>query len=457
MRHLSVILFSVLLLPLVALSQDIESLDSFIFRTFKLTAPDINEFSTHTNAHTSSGGFVVGNGGDLVVCDKSISEELGSHELLDLVEGHLVKNYTYRDLSKKSVDEIVQKVLERLSILSTKEGENLSSLRGTLHSLIQGEVLSFIKRSEFLVDEELSDLNDSGIARVPRGCRVQQIAAQVLQPNFGEKAYLIDDYLWKKASNLSKAALMFHESFAKMYFSQGHRSTEYPRALVASLFSDQFLRLKSRVSDTYSTQLSTQQREAQGLKFFYYHRLFKLPFLGMNVELWKDSFSENEVKGYVKFYVDDREVLTFRSGQLMFSTKHPQYFTYLLNKADSGTLKISVGSEDNEEVRYYSYAYTSEGNQHFSIPILNLEIPLDRKRELTLRVNPISPSLYTNDRETFQIALNGPAGATVSSTGKLLKLSTKDLTINWLELKGGYQICKKNNCLSMDDFLLRNF
>ncbi len=148
-------------------------------------------------------GTFVGNGGDVVVCRHSISQEITSAEVLDLYEGRVHYGLRPQALRGLSVEETLQFFFHR----TYKYG---------LHIPGSGKDLEhFYNQANFLKGTVLVDMPDSWHLSFPKNCKVEQIVIQINPSRKFEKRYTVNQDLWDYLDNFNKAALVFHELLYK--------------------------------------------------------------------------------------------------------------------------------------------------------------------------------------------------------------------------------------------------
>ncbi len=149
-------------------------------------------FSAQTFA---GGGDRVGNGGDVVVCGDRV-------ELLDLYEARVKGHKPLKlesDTHEEMLNEVIERRIHRLQPLRAKRFRDY------------GE--EFFKESIILPGIELSDVDDAGLAVIPRGCKLEQIVIQLSDADIppGGHRYTISQDLWDQLDEFNKMALMLHE------------------------------------------------------------------------------------------------------------------------------------------------------------------------------------------------------------------------------------------------------
>ncbi|UXR65096.1 hypothetical protein EZJ49_02395 [Bdellovibrio bacteriovorus] len=168
----------------------------------------------------SASGNRVGNGGDVVTCPAQT-------ELLDFYESDLkLQNFD----GKNSYREIAGDVLKNLARLSPVQARNY-----------QRRLSQFIDESDFKADVTLTNIRDSKHLFKPKDetCKVRQIAIRRQDASSVSKRFLVDQDLWNKLSERSKAGLILHEIVYEHFYKLGEDNSIKARSLNAYLFSEQ--------------------------------------------------------------------------------------------------------------------------------------------------------------------------------------------------------------------------
>ena len=151
---------------------------------------------TTLHAHA---GIEVGNGGDAIVCRDS-GHQITSAELFDYYEARVLEDVSV-DLGPASLS-----VEEKLEI-AFRRLERFSPYRA---AAARQTASSFYANTRF-VRGDLSDVPDSGNVVTPEGCAIEQIAIQQEPTNPRRKRFTINEIIWEKLDNSSKAGLILHE------------------------------------------------------------------------------------------------------------------------------------------------------------------------------------------------------------------------------------------------------
>ncbi len=178
------------------------------------------------------GGHEVGNGGNVVECEKSV-------ELLDLFEARVLRNETFIESAKRDPFELAQDRLELLRKIDPRTAEIVAKLLKRLKTDISFEstlALGPIPDSEHVFTPE-----------DPK-CKVVQAAVFRKQPMAGEKKVLFNERLWKKMDSVQQAALLLHEAIYKHFSDLGETTSVKARFFVALILSKDF---GPKTADTY--------------------------------------------------------------------------------------------------------------------------------------------------------------------------------------------------------------
>ncbi len=193
---------------------------------------------------TATAGDRVGNGGDVIVCGDKV-------ELLDLYEAR-VRGFKPLKLTTQNHEDMFREVLER----------RLSQLQPQRASRYREYGQEFFRESLILPGIELSDVADAGLAVIPRGCKLEQIAVQLADGDIipGANRYTISQDLWDKLDEFNKMALMLHEVIYREAIKKNVGTSMTVRAMVGQLLRDEmdpllFLRLTQTFSPRNRTEL----------------------------------------------------------------------------------------------------------------------------------------------------------------------------------------------------------
>lgn len=397
---LLILVCAVSLLQTSAFASKSTNLSSKISNLFKVAPPSLKEYRKLQQSTGTGGGITVGNGGNLLVCAREFDQQLGKHELLDLIEGANLKDYTYQKLQNLNYDEVLTELKRRLNVLIPYQYQTSYQPKfrkvisynphpQSLSWVVDAEIDTFFDRALFLNRGNLSLMNDTGITIIPEGCELKQLAVQKIDGDFDGKNYYIDQKWWDKISDLSKAALVLHEIFVKKYTLQGYRTTEHARALVASIFSDQFLEMEKEILSL--NLLNLDFREIQGIKFFYHHNLFKVSFLGMSVTIPPNSFSIKDKSGEIietmEFIVDPMESLNVSTyGHVQFFTKRVQTYRFTHGQPKSPHIIVKSKGIEADETTYITHQLSGFGHvksENFNLSFARAEFYPHKENKIT--------------------------------------------------------------------------
>jgi hypothetical protein len=169
-------------------------------------------------------GGMEGGGGRAVVCRNS-KGAIRSAELLDLFEGRVQFGWNAK-IDHRDVKTQLKAAVKRLAE-GRDGGRSIDS--DYARSLQKWSDESFAKFK--FVDAELKPVDDSGEVVAPRGCKTEQVAN-----NLGY-TILMDDEIWPKFDNTSKAALILHEALYTELRRGGEKNSIRTRRLISLTFS----------------------------------------------------------------------------------------------------------------------------------------------------------------------------------------------------------------------------
>ncbi len=175
-----------------------------------------------------AGSTIIGNGGDVFVCDqgkRAILLDFWGATLLEEVKIKLADpaGYTYQE----KVVSLIEKVKMRFPRLA---------------ELLTQEFDFFERKKSIQSNIELPNIDDSFNKARPKGCEQRQVANQT-QATFlmwGEPWYLIDADLWGIMSEFDRAGLVIHEILYRIGLRYGLQHSRGIQLLVALLFSDDY-------------------------------------------------------------------------------------------------------------------------------------------------------------------------------------------------------------------------
>jgi len=159
----------------------------------------------------------VGNGGNAVVCEKSV-------ELLDYFESANLKRFKISPPKGGSFKEIAQKTLDRIRKYNPQLHRQYSRVLEKISDRIK-----FIDKSDF------RDIKDSFEVAVPHGCKIEQVANQ--QDVDGVRLFYISKSLWDKMPLDNQAGLILHEIIYEHFLFLGEPNSVKARQFNAYLGS----------------------------------------------------------------------------------------------------------------------------------------------------------------------------------------------------------------------------
>lgn len=180
-------------------------------------------------SNLSVAGTELGNGGDIVVCDKGIYADSPKTELLDFYEARTMRG-VIADLSEgTTAQEKAKAVLARLANFDKKLAEEYSY-----------RVDEFVGKAVFLKNTPLPDVPDSGYIYLESGCHLVQLVIQ-REPKFPkDPVYVIDANHWNQADVITQAGMILHEIIYTDTLRLGHQDSVRTRYIVGELASNQF-------------------------------------------------------------------------------------------------------------------------------------------------------------------------------------------------------------------------
>lgn len=147
---------------------------------------------------------IVGNGGDVLVCQGEVSK---TFEALDLFEARDDRgwNIEYPRPSSSAL-EIARQIIFRLQ--STSPQRSKTYLKW---------LESFTAEASFKDNTTLTDIDDSHHLYLPNNCYLKQIVIQRTPYLPGEKRYVVDNDLWIQLDATQQAAIILHELIFREY------------------------------------------------------------------------------------------------------------------------------------------------------------------------------------------------------------------------------------------------
>lgn len=176
----------------------------------------------------------VGNGGDSVKCRKNFLFYTDvTYIMLDEYEAQSLRKVKLNLGSKdESFEDKINRTINRLARLDPQRAKKYNTWWK-----------SFFDESLMNKGERLPNLADSGAVLIPRGCTINQVAAQQDPELPGDKRYTITEHIWKAFSNNSKAMLVMHELILRDFRSRQNApilSTKFVRYFNIMINSEKF-------------------------------------------------------------------------------------------------------------------------------------------------------------------------------------------------------------------------
>ncbi len=314
----------------------------------------------------AAGGDRVGNGGDVVVCGDRV-------ELLDLYEAR-VKGHKPLTLESDTHEEMLKEVIERRI-------QQLQPLRAKRFRDYGEE---FFKESIILPGIELSDVDDAGLAVIPRGCKLEQIVIQLSDADIppGGHRYTISQDLWEKLDEFNKMALMLHEVIYReaIYWESRRMGTARSmivRALVGEILRNEideglFLRLTMTGGPTNRTL-----------------ELFKFSIVSENLRIRRVSQNQFRLEAPHSFNVCVEVLRDRRCTSINRINVTPMGF-----ESDSGATSRFVGA--GEAVEIHNFRVTLDVPSFYNQENLQL-LPLEEAKRM-LQVLGAAPASFILSR-----------------------------------------------------------
>ena len=250
-----------------------------------------------------AGPHIIGNGGSGLVCDQSSKFNT---QLLDVFEMGLLLNLKAEYDSKNNYKTLALNFIERLSIFSRIDMNQLKSW-----------VKTFESESLFLDEVELVAVEDSVYYALPMGCLLQQAVIQKEPSLPGDQRYIINNRLWRQFDDLSKASLIIHEVIYRLFIinfgSYENQNSLSVRRTVSFVVSNHLKKLTS--SEIFDLQKS--------LGFF----VSQEKFLNVKNNIWLSD--PVQVKSYLlhlyKLEFDKATLVAKFSKTCSYINFHPAY------------------------------------------------------------------------------------------------------------------------------------
>ena len=168
-------------------------------------------------------GYEVGNGGGGIACDNHTSVQLADYsELVTPAQVHL--QYASATTWPKKVADLLNRI----------QSKNPARVALYLNWLNQ-----FLNEARFLQDSHLNPSADVGLVPIPNGCKYVQIAGQIEPDVSMPYRYIIDQNLWDRMDENSKAGLVLHELIWRevRHQTEPHKDGRFVREFTAWLTS----------------------------------------------------------------------------------------------------------------------------------------------------------------------------------------------------------------------------
>jgi hypothetical protein len=162
----------------------------------------------------------VGNGGNILVCNKDGKESL---QLLDLYESSLPPR---NEKDSKDAFALAKAALESFRKYDRKISEQYLLALEKMKSEI-----------EFKPDIEIQSSNDSKLKETPLGCRLVQIALRKNDVSSIEQKFIFSKTYWDRLALADQAGLLVHEIVYDHFYKLGEQDSLKARKLVAYLMS----------------------------------------------------------------------------------------------------------------------------------------------------------------------------------------------------------------------------
>lgn len=175
---------------------------------------------------TAWGGYEVGNGGDVVICQRQNQQE--TVEILDSFEGKTRTGHT--PILHAPSGSAVDLALSALDLFPPSERLRRKEYRAA--------ILSFLDRSAMVDDADLFDVSDTGVLDfLPEACHLRQVAIQ-RELGLG-KRFVIHRPTWDRLAPLDQAGLILHEIIYEEAIRLNHDDSSKVRQFNALLSSGQ--------------------------------------------------------------------------------------------------------------------------------------------------------------------------------------------------------------------------
>ncbi|MBP9706714.1 MAG: hypothetical protein KBD78_03665 [Oligoflexales bacterium] len=177
-----------------------------------------------------SGGAIVGNGGDAVICLKDDTNEVISVQLLDFYEAK------YRWIFNLDLDQAGTSVEEKLDYVIKK----LSKHDPVRAKVYKEQIDTFHANTNYWPGIRLHNIKDANEIGIPKGCVVGQVARQHNSSLAFDKYFVVAKDIYDLMDNNNKAGLILHEIIYKEMIARGAKESSWARQMTALLSSENF-------------------------------------------------------------------------------------------------------------------------------------------------------------------------------------------------------------------------
>ncbi len=184
---------------------------------------------TTTTVFAAATGNRVGNGGDVIVCEKT-------KELLDLFEGDLPAEEKAK--TDPATTSLTPEALAGLKI------QALEKLDPTRYAQFKNRIRSMQAEIEWKKNANLVDIPDSEHLVLPKKCTLVQAAIRRTKVAKGEKTFLFDLDLWEELPPRDAAALLTHEVIYEYFSKLGEVNSVKARKYNVKLYDEGFAKMK---------------------------------------------------------------------------------------------------------------------------------------------------------------------------------------------------------------------
>lgn len=358
-----------------------------------------------------TGPDLIGNGGDAVVCRDSSTREIVSAETLDLYEARVIRKKSFELDPSLNEESLVDQVLSRLSTLEKVSADSLKVFTDT-----------FMEEAAFFDNVKLKDIKDSHDIITPEGCEIEQVVIQKEPDDFNPNRYTVNNSIWQKFDNISKAAMIMHEAVYRI-----------------------FIESNMRVKDSRIVRLITSQLLANDLEENIIEFIKNLKRIGLEEfelaqyqGLLMTSISisdENQIESYLaevinetyEVEISDIKIALKRDDRIRYSRGFSVYTLYFAKERVQGPSITLSGDHilNNQSRALSSFSYqvipVNEENDEFRDQVeISLEARDENSAEHTLNGINVSHRSRIRFRQD-------------SETKKIIEVSANELKLNEVE------------------------